>query len=81
MAGASSWKAAGTLREGDDSGMLFGVPLQDAMTAEIHVIARSHGPMASIPPKERGYALNSVDGGCGANTCGDAQAAIFAPPG
>lgn len=79
-AGGSSWNAAGSLREGDTSGMLFGVPLQDAMTAEIHIVARSHGPMASLLPGERGSALNSVDGGCGTNTCGDAQAAIFAPP-
>lgn len=80
VAGSSSWHSAGSLREGDTSGMLFGVPLVDAMTAEVHVIARSHGQMTTILPGERGYALNSVDGGCGTNTCGDAQAAIFAPP-
>lgn len=80
VAGSSSWHSAGSLREGDSSGMLFGLPLQDAMTAEVHIIARSHGQMTTIPPGERGGALNSVDGGCGTNTCGDAQAAIFAPP-
>lgn len=80
VAGSSSWHSAGSLREGDTSGMLFGLPLQDALTAEVHVVARSHGPMATIPPGERGYALNSVDGGCGTNTCGDAQAAIFPTP-
>ena len=81
VAGSSSWHSAGSLREGDTSGMLFGLPLQDAMTAEVHIVARSHGPMATIPPgSDRGYALNSVDGGCDTNICGDAQAAIFPPP-
>jgi hypothetical protein len=81
VAGSSSWHSAGSLREGDTSGMLFGLPLQDAMTAEVHIVARSHGPMDTIPPgSDRGYALNSVDGGCDTNTCGDAQAAIFPPP-
>ncbi|MDX2378934.1 MAG: hypothetical protein QNM02_04160 [Acidimicrobiia bacterium] len=81
VAGSLSWHSAGSLREGDTSGMLFGLPLQNAMTAEVHIVARSHGSMTTIPPgSERGYALNSVDGGCGTNTCGDAQAAIFPPP-
>jgi hypothetical protein len=81
VAGSSSWHSAGSLREGDTSGMLFGLPLIDATAAEVHIVARSHGPMATIPPgSERGLALNSLDGGCPPNTCGDAQAAIFAPP-
>lgn len=80
VAGSSSWHSAGSLREGDTSGILFGLPLQDAMTAEVHVIARSHGQMTTLLPGERGEALNSVDGGCMTNTCGDAQAAIFNPP-
>lgn len=81
VAGSSSWHSAGSLREGDTSGMVFpSVPLQDAMTAEVHIIARSHGPAATLPPGELGNALNSIDGGCGTNICGDAQAAIFTPP-
>lgn len=80
VAGSPAWHSAGSLREGDTSGMLFGVPLQDAMTAEVHIITRSHGQMTTLLPGERGYALNSVDGGCETNVCGDAQAAIFAPP-
>jgi hypothetical protein len=84
VAGSLSWHSAGSLREGDTSGMLFGLPLQDAMTAEVHLVARSHGPMADIPPgSERGLALNSLNGGCppnGPNVCGDAQAAVFALP-
>jgi uncharacterized protein YjlB len=43
---------------------LFGLPLQDAMTAEVHIIARSHGQVTTLLPGERGEALNSVDGGC-----------------
>lgn len=81
VAGSLSWHSAGSLREGDTSGILFGLPLQDAMTAEVHLVARSHGPMADIPPgSERGLALNSLNGGCPPNVCGDAQVAVFAPP-
>ena len=85
VAGSSSWRAAGSLREGDTSGWLFpSVPLDDAMTAEVHIIVHSHGQMTDIMPGDRGEALNTVYGGCapdnGTNICGDAQAAIFAPP-
>ena len=52
---------------------------KDAFAAEVHIVARSHGPMSTIAPGERGYAVNSIDGGCEPNICGDAQAAIFAP--
>ena len=82
VANGSSWHAGGSLREGDTSGMVFpSVPLQDAMTAEVHIIARSHGPVANLEPGELGDALNSLNGGCDDdNVCGDAQAAIFTPP-
>jgi hypothetical protein len=81
VAGSSTWRAAGSLREGDTSRWLFpSVPLDDAMTAEVHIIVHPHGQMTDIMPGERGKALNTVDGGCGTNICGDAQAAIFAPP-
>ena len=85
VAGSGSWHSAGSLQEGDTSGMLFGLPLQDAKTAEVHVIVRSHGPASNLSQAGLlGAALNSVDGGCivegGPNTCGDAQAAIFNPP-
>ena len=73
------WNAAGTLRVGDDSNLLVGDVLMDALAAEVHIVARSHGSMSTIPPGERGNAINSVDGGCDTNTCGDAQAAVFAP--
>lgn len=80
VAGPGSWHSAGSLQVGDTSGMLFGRPLQEPRTAEVHVIVRSHGPASTLLPGELGYALNSVEGGCGTNTCGDAQAAIFNTP-
>ena len=80
VANSGTWHSAGSLQVGDTSGMLFGLPLQDAMAAEVHIIARSHGPASNLVPGELGYALNSVGGGCVTNTCGDAQAAIFPPP-
>jgi hypothetical protein len=80
VAGSSTWRAAGSLREGDTSRMVFGAPLIDAMTAEVHIIVKSHGQMTDLLPGERGLALNTIDGGCDTNTCGDAQAAIFKAP-
>ena len=80
VANSGTWHSAGSLQVGDTSGMLFGLPLQDAMTAEVHIVARSHGPASTLLPGELGYAINSIGGGCMTNTCGDAQAAIFNPP-
>jgi hypothetical protein len=81
VAGSSTWRAAGSLREGDGSSMIFpSVPLLDAMTAEVHIIVHPHGQMTDLLPGERGEALNTVGGGCQTNICGDAQAAVFAPP-
>ena len=79
VAGTSMWNAAATLKVGDTSGLFLGSALMDPLTAEVHIVARSHGPMSTIPPGERGYSINSIDGGCGTNICGDAQAAVFAP--
>ena len=80
IAGSSRWRSAASLREGDESGMVFGYPLVDAMTAEIHIIARSHGPAANLVPGNLAAAIGSLNGGCEINTCGDAQAAEFKPP-
>jgi hypothetical protein len=80
IAGSSKWRSAASLREGDESGMVFGYPLVDAMTAEIHIIARSHGPAANLVPGNLAAAIGSLNGGCEINTCGDAQAAEFKPP-
>ena len=72
--------ASASLREWDVGGRLFGMPLKDAQTAEVHVIVRSHGPAATLSGGDLAEALHSVDGGCGTNTCGDAQFAVFLAP-
>lgn len=84
VAGGASFHAGAQLGEGDDGGTLFGLPLVDAMTAEIHTIVRSHGPAADLSGSELAAALHSVDGGCapefGPNACGDSQFAVFLSP-
>jgi hypothetical protein len=80
IAGSSLWRSAASLREGDLSGVFFGYPLMDAMTAEVHIVIRSHGPAANLVPGELGGALGTIDVGCNINVCGDAQAAEFKPP-
>ncbi len=79
VANGSKFNAAGHLNEGDSSGLLFGLPLEDATTAEVHLVVRSHGPASTLTGQELAAALHSVDGGCGTNTCGDAQFAVFLP--
>ena len=88
VAGSATWNAAGTLKVGDERGLVVGEALAHAYSTEVHIIARSHGPMATIVPGERGDAINSLLGGCltvppsgdSTNTCGDAQAAVFPAP-
>ena len=64
------------LSEGDDSGSiasLFGLPaaegLIDAETAEVHLIARSHGPKI---PGQVNDQINSFGGGCSVELAGGA---------
>ena len=64
------------LSEGDDSGSiasLFGLPaaegLIDAETAEVHLIARSHGPKI---PGQVDDQINSFGGGCSVELAGGA---------
>lgn len=84
VAGARTFNASAHLSEGDTSGMLFGSPLMDSQTAEIHLVVRSHGPAAALTGQQLSAALHSVDGGCapfnGPNTCGDSQFAVFPAP-
>lgn len=80
VAGGSDFNASGRLNEGDATELLFGTPLIDAMTAEIHLVVRSHGPASNLHGAVLAAALHSVDGGCGINTCGDSQFAVFPPP-
>jgi hypothetical protein len=85
IAGSSNWRSAASLRVGDDTGTGFGYALLDARAAEIHVIVRSHGPMATLVGGDVAAAIGSLFGGCentpfgpnGPNICGDAQAAEF----
>ncbi len=86
----SKWRAAAHLSEGDTKGSLrplFGaapIGLIDAMTAEIHVVVRSHGPAKDIAPGQLDDAISTVFGGClgfgGTFDCGDSQAAEFPVP-
>lgn len=80
VVGSSRSSFAASLGEGDVSGLVFGYPLVDALTAEVHIVIRSHGPAANLVPGELGGALGTIDVGCAINTCGDAQAAEFKPP-
>jgi hypothetical protein len=79
----SKWGAGAHLNEGDTSGSLrpgFGlepIGLKDAKKAEIHLVVRSHGPASNLTPGELAAAIHTVDGGCGINTCGDPQFAVF----
>lgn len=77
IGGSSATTLTGNVREGDASELLFGTPLLDAMTAEIHFIFRLHGPPIPGMVDEQ---IHTVGGGCGINTCGDAAAAIFLSP-
>ena len=80
------WRAAAHLSEGDTSGSLrplFGlepIGLTDAMTAEIHIQVRSHGPASNLTPDELADAISSALGGCGTNACGNSQFAVFKTP-
>lgn len=77
IGGSGVTTITGNVREGDASELLFGTPLLDAMTAEIHFIFRLHGPPIPGMVAEQ---IHTVGGGCGINTCGDAAAAIFQSP-
>lgn len=81
VAGGAGFNASARLNEGDGDELFAGTPLQDAMGAEIHLVVRSHGPAATLSGPELAAALHSIDGGCGTNTCGDSQFAVFLPPG
>ncbi len=75
-----SWNAAATLAEGDDARVLAGDALEDAGTAEVHVVVRTHGQASSLTADELVAALTTLSGGCAVNLCGDAQAAVFLAP-
>lgn len=80
VAGGDHFHAAATLREWDTSGLVFGMPLKDAMGAEIHTVVRSHGPASALSGQQLSAAIHSLMGGCETNTCGDPQFAVFLSP-
>jgi len=73
---------AGSLNEDDDSGSinhLFNEPpfaLEDARTAEVHLLLRDHGPAI---PGEVNEQISSYSGGCDTNVCYEPMFAIFSP--
>lgn len=52
--------------------------LLDALRAEIHLVARSHGP-ASADPATFNQQLSQFNGGCPPNTCANLQASVHQP--
>jgi hypothetical protein len=82
VAGSSNWRSAASLLVGDESGLVFGFPLVEALTAEVHIVIKSHGPAADLVPGDLAAALGTIDGGCSITNvvCGDPQAAVFETP-
>lgn len=64
------------LGAGDTGGALFGPGLVNIYTAEIHNVVRYHG---SVDPAYMPAQINSFNGGCPPNTCGNVQAAVHQP--
>lgn len=71
---------SGSLKESDTSGSindLFALPaygLQDARTAEVHLVLRDHGPKI---PGQVNDQINFYPGGCVTGDCNDPLFAIF----
>ena len=61
------------LPTGEDQ-VLFGEGLTDSFEAEIHLIARTHGPVISGQEQEQ---ITTFNGGCPPNVCQDVQFAVF----
>jgi hypothetical protein len=81
VATSGRWSASATLAEGViPPYAVVPIPLGDAATAEVHLVVRSHGPASNFTADQLVEALTTIDGGCGINTCGDAQDVIFLPP-
>jgi hypothetical protein len=81
VATSGHWSASATLAEGViPPNAVVPIALEDAATAEVHLVVRSHGPASNFTADELVGALTTIGGGCGINTCGDAQDVIFLPP-
>ena len=66
---------------GDPPGLFFGPGLINPMTAEVHLVVRTHGPM--VDDIFHGQ-ITTFEGGCGTTDngapCADHQFAVFLPP-
>ena len=71
----------GSAGTGDTPGIIFGSGLHNPMTAEVHLVVRTHGPMVDDMAHAQ---ITSFEGGCGATDnglpCADHQFAVFLPP-
>jgi hypothetical protein len=64
---------------GDTTGAVFGPGLLNAMKAEVHLVVRSHGPALVEDAQMLQAQLNSFNGGCPPNVCGNLQVSIHQP--
>lgn len=83
IVGADGAATFGAFRAvGDTTGVFTGLgtvqSLQDALRAEIHLVARTHGA-ALNDPTMLSQQLNLFNGGCPPNTCSNVQASIHRP--
>lgn len=71
----------GSAGTGDTPGIIFGPGVLNPMTAEVHLVVRTHGPVIE---GEFDAQITSFGGGCGPTDnglpCADHQFAVFAPP-
>jgi hypothetical protein len=68
---------------GDTTGVFSGMGtaegLLDALKAEIHLVARNHGPALLNEPVTLNQQLTLFNGGCPPNACANVQASIHKP--
>lgn len=82
--GADGTATFGSFRTvGDTTGVFSGLGtaegLLDAFRAEIHFVARTHGPALLNDPVLLGQQLSLFNGGCPPNACANLQASIHRP--
>lgn len=85
VATSDRWNAAAYIVEDDTDRLGFFaeegfVALDDADTAEVHAVVRSHGPARNLDADQLADALTSFGGACDVNTCGDPQFTVFPLP-
>lgn len=71
----------GSAGTGDTPGIIFGEGLKYPMTAEVHLVIRTHGPIVGDMAHTQ---ITTFGGGCGPTDngapCADHQFAVFLPP-